>query len=353
MQMSSGSSVGPAPMSGPVPEPRNRQPSSLSVVVPCYNEEQVVKTLVSRLSAAASEMGIPFELVLVDDGSRDSTWQQLRLLQRQYPQLKIVRLSGNRGQQAALTCGLDQARGEVVVIMDADLQDPPELIAQMITLWQKGYDVVYGQRISRAGETAAKRLFSHAYYRLFDKITGYKIPPDTGDFRLMDRRAVDSLQSLREKHRFIRGMASWIGFHQTPLRFDRPKRIAGETKFPFWKSFHLALDGFTSFSYAPLRAILLIGGALSLCSLLVLALLLLLALCGRDISPFTFLGTALFCLGGVQLLSLGLIGEYVGRTFEQSQGRPLYFIDEMHGDPLTKPQPSIGTRRSEHETGPS
>ncbi|MFN8390250.1 MAG: glycosyltransferase family 2 protein [Bdellovibrionota bacterium] len=335
----------PSAAPGSVPAPRNRRPRSISVVVPCYNEEEVLQSLVNRLCAALFPLELPFEIILVDDGSKDSTWAMMRDFQERTPQLKVMRLSHNRGQQIALSSGLDQSQGEVTVIMDADLQDPPELIGQMVELWARGYDVVYGQRTSRAGESAMKRFLSHSFYRLFVKITGFEIPADTGDFRLMDRRAVDALQSLREKHRFIRGMVSWIGFHQTALPYQRPKRAAGTTKFPFWKSLDLALDGVVSFSTAPLRYVFLLGCALVALSFLPILCIVLGTVFGHEFSAATLIFYGLFFLGSVQLAAIGLIGEYAGRAFEQSQRRPLYLIDEMHGEPLSA---EAATRTTPH-----
>lgn len=324
--------VTPSPLTHP--EPRNQSPATLSIVIPCYNEEDVVDELMRRLKASLSAIKIPFEVVLVDDGSKDRTWELLKQHRQTFSELKIIRLSRNRGHQIALTCGLDQARGEVVIIMDADLQDPPELILPMIELWKQGFDVVYGQRRQREGETISKKLFAHAFYRMFHRITGFEIPPDTGDFRLMDYRAVAALQSLRERHRFIRGMVSWIGFHQAPLVYDRPQRFAGVTKYPFRKSLFLAIDAITSFSYAPLRLASYLGVMLSLLSFAYLLLVIGLKLMGINIPGYTSIMASVLLLGGVQLVVLGMIGEYVGRIFEQGQMRPLYLIDAIQGEPL-------------------
>ncbi len=304
------------------------------MVVPCYNEEEVLDELIKRLSAALAQLGIPYEVVLVDDGSKDKTWSMLEKHQREQSFLKIVRLSRNRGHQIALTCGLDQASGEIVLVMDADLQDPPELIPEMISKWREGYDVVYGQRRKRSGESISKKVFAHAFYRIFHRVTGFEIPADTGDFRLMDRRAVRSLQALRERHRFIRGMVSWIGYHQTPILYDRPERFAGVTKYPFRKSLFLAIDAITAFSYAPLRFASYLGVSLSLMSFVYIFVVVALKFLGINFPGYTSIMASVLLLGGVQLVVLGLIGEYVGRIFEQGQSRPLYFIDQIHGEPL-------------------
>jgi glycosyltransferase involved in cell wall biosynthesis len=322
----------PSPL--PTPKKRPQKPKSISIVVPCYNEELVLDELIRRLTIVVNALGLPYEIVLVDDGSKDKTWEMLVSHQRENPTLKVIRLSRNRGHQVALTCGLDHAVGEIVLVMDADLQDPPELIPDMIALWQEGYDVVYGQRRERHGETISKKLFAHAFYRIFHRVTGFEIPRDTGDFRLMDRRTVVALQSLREKHRFIRGMVSWIGFHQTPIVYDRPERFAGETKYPFRKSLFLAIDAITSFSYAPLRFASYLGLSLSIMSFVYIFVIVGLKFLGINFPGYTSIMASVLLLGGVQLVVLGMIGEYVGRIFEQGQSRPLYFVDGIHGEPL-------------------
>jgi dolichol-phosphate mannosyltransferase len=248
--------------------------------------------------------------------------------------VKSIRLARNFGHQTAVTCGLDQARGEVVVILDADLQDPPELIPEMLDKWRDGYDVVYGQRRSRAGESASKLLFAYLFYRLFERVVGFSVPRDTGDFRLMDRRAVNALQSLRERHRFIRGMVSWIGHHQTAVMYDRPERFAGTTKYPFRKSLFLAIDAITSFTYAPLRIASYLGVATSVLAFLYIGVVLVLKVLGINFPGYTSIMASILFLGGAQLTVLGILGEYVGRIFEQGQQRPLYLVDQIRGEPL-------------------
>lgn len=329
-------------VASPLPSPppaRNREPKSLSIVVPCYNEEEVLPELRRRLTQVIGGLGIPYELVMVDDGSKDKTWAMLQQYRQEDPHFKIVRLSRNRGHQIALTCGLDQAHGEVIIIMDADLQDPPELATEMIAKWREGYDVVYGKRKQRHGESHAKRFFAAAFYRIFARVTGFEIPRDTGDFRLMDRRALEALQSLRERHRFIRGMVSWIGYHQTPVFYDRPQRFAGVTKYPFRKSFFLAIDAITSFSYAPLRIASYLGAIFSAFAFTYLVIVIGLKIAGINLPGYTSLMATVLLLGGVQLIVLGIMGEYVGRIFEQGQLRPLYLVDEIIGEPLRNREP--------------
>lgn len=323
--------------------PRQGYPASISVVIPCHNEQEVLPELHRRLDQVLRGLGVPYEVVLVDDGSRDATWQGMLDLQRRDPHLKLVRLARNFGHQMALTCGLDQARGAVVLIMDADLQDPPELLPQFLAAWQRGYDVVYAKRRSRSGETRLKRFFAYSFYRLFERIIGLKVPRDTGDFRLMDRRAVDALQSLKERHRFIRGMVSWVGLNQTPLLYDRPERFAGESKYPFRKSLFLAMEAVTSFSYAPLRLASYLGVAISMFAFVYILVVIALKFLGINFYGYTSIMASILLLGGVQLIVLGIMGEYIGRIFEQGQQRPLYLVDQVRGEPLAQPQ-QIGER---------
>jgi len=313
---------------------RQHDPKSISLVIPCFNEEEVLPELKRRLIEIVSQYSIPFEIVLIDDGSKDHTWPLLCQFATEETFVKAIRLSRNFGHQTAITCGLDQARGEVVVILDADLQDPPELIPDMLAKWREGFDVVYGQRSKRSGEPYSKLFFAFAFYRIFENIAGITVPRDTGDFRLMDRRAVDALQSLKERHRFVRGMVSWIGYHQTALTYDRPERFAGTTKYPFRKSLFLAVDAITSFTYAPLRLASYAGVATSLLAFGYIAVIVLLKILGISFPGYTSIMASILLLGGVQLTFLGILGEYVGRIFEQGQQRPLYLVDRIHGEPL-------------------
>lgn len=289
----------------------------------------MLHTLHARLTAAASALGIPYEIILVDDGSRDRTWPMMKELSAADPRLKAIHLSRNYGHQMALTCGLDHSRGEAVLIIDADLQDPPELIGPMLELWSSGYDVIYGKRTRRDGETPAKRFFAYAFYRILSRIAGVSIPEDTGDFRLMDRSALDALLMLRERHRFIRGMVSWVGFNQTPIFYQRSERAAGETKYPFRKSLILALNAIVSFSYAPLRIASYLGVIISGFAFLYIGIVILLKILGINFPGYTSLMASILLLGGVQLMVLGIIGEYIGRIFEQGQNRPLYIVDRI------------------------
>lgn len=314
-------------------EPRNRQPKSISVVAPCYNEEEVLDRLIDRLSQTLSSLKIPYEIVLVDDGSRDRTWPMMREYAKKDPHLKCIHLARNFGHQIALTCGLDHCTGEAILIIDADLQDPPELLPEMLKLWSEGYSVIYGKRTSRAGETAAKKLFAFMFYRLLSRIAGVSIPEDTGDFRLMDREALNALLSMRERHRFIRGMVSWVGFPQTPIHYERAERFAGVTKYPFKKSLMLAFNAIVSFSYAPLRLASYLGVAISGFAFLYIAVVIALKLLGINFPGYTSIMASILLLGGVQLVVLGMMGEYIGRIFEQGQNRPLYIVEKIAGSP--------------------
>lgn len=330
---------------------RDRSPASISCVIPCYNEEEVFPELRKRLVASLETINIPFEIVLVDDGSKDHTWDMMADAARHDRRFKVVRLSRNFGHQIAITCGIDQACGEVVVILDADLQDPPELIPAMIERWKDGYDVVYGKRKSRVGESRFKRLCAFAFYRIFEKIIGITVPRDTGDFRLMDYRAVKALQRLRERHRFVRGMVSWIGFRQTAFLYDRPERFAGNTKYPFRKSLRLAIEAIISFSYAPLRLASYLGVAVSTLAFVYILVVIGLKILGINFPGYTSLMASILLLGGVQLTVLGIIGEYIGKIFEQGQGRPLYFIDRIIGEPLGHEAASPSGSKSEADYG--
>ncbi len=307
-----------------------KTPELLSIVVPCYNEQEVFAELLRRLYEVLGKLSLKFEIVLVDDGSKDNTWLLMQEAAAERPELKVIKLSRNYGHQIALTCGLDQASGDVILVIDADLQDPPELLPQMLQKWNEGYNVVYGQRIKRHGEPLSKKVFAYCFYRTFRKLTGFELPSDTGDFRLLDRKALDALLRLKEKHRFIRGMVSWVGYKQAALQYERPERFAGVTKYPIRKSLFLAIDAITSFSYAPLRMASYLGIIISAFSFVYIAVVFYLRFF-TDISwpGYTSIMAAVLFLGGVQLVVLGIMGEYVGRIFEQGQHRPLYLIDQI------------------------
>jgi dolichol-phosphate mannosyltransferase len=299
----------------------------LSVVIPCYNEQDSLPELYNRVAAAcSSQVGGDYEIVLINDGSRDRTWAMISELARQDHRVVGIDLSRNHGHQLALTAGLSLCRGERILIIDADLQDPPELLPDMWALMDQGADVVYGQRAKRAGETWFKMMTAAAFYRLLRALTDIEIPLDTGDFRLMSRRVLDIFKSMPEQHRFVRGMVSWIGFKQVPLSYDRAERFAGTTKYPLRKMVNFAFDALTSFSGQPLRlGIYLAIGLLCLCGGL-MAVTLVSWLFQHTIHGWTSLMAVVLLLGSVQTLMLGVIGEYVGRIYIQSKQRPLFLI---------------------------
>ena len=305
----------------------------LSIVVPCFNEEACLAELHQRLSAAArSAVGSNYELVLVNDGSRDGSWEAMRRLAEADRNLVAINLSRNHGHQLALTAGLDLSRGDIILIIDADLQDPPELLGPMLeTMREQGADVVYGVRKSRAGETAFKRATAHGFYRLLSRATEVDIPLDTGDFRLMSRRALDALLAMPEQARFIRGMVAWIGFRQVPFAYDRQERFAGETKYPLRKMIRFALDALTGFSSAPLKLASHFGLGLSFGSLLLVLYIAYAWAAGRSIQGWTSLMLVVVVLGAIQMFVLALMGEYIGRLYNEAKGRPLYIVQDIAG----------------------
>jgi polyisoprenyl-phosphate glycosyltransferase len=307
--------------------------TALSIVVPCFNEEPCLGTLYERLSEAArASAGEDYEIVLVNDGSRDGSWAIMQQLAAADPRLVAVNLSRNHGHQLALTAGLDLCRGDVVLIIDADLQDPPELLAEMLArMRDEQADVVYGVRRSRAGETAFKRATAHGFYRLLSRATEVDIPLDAGDFRLMSRRALDALLAMPEQARFIRGMVAWIGFKQVALPYDRQQRLAGETKYPLGKMIRFALDALTGFSSAPLKLASHAGLWLSAGSVLLVGYIIIGWLSGRSVPGWTSLMLVVVVLGAIQMFVLALMGEYLGRLYNEAKRRPLYIIQEIAG----------------------
>ena len=307
--------------------------TALSIVVPCFNEEACLPELHQRLSAAGRQAsGDDYELVLVNDGSRDETWPLMQGFAANDPHLVAVNLSRNHGHQLALTAGLDLCRGDAILIIDADLQDPPELLPEMLqAMREQRADVVYGVRKSRAGETAFKRATAHGFYRLLSRATDVDIPLDAGDFRLMSRRALDALLAMPEQARFIRGMVAWIGFKQVPFAYDRQERFAGETKYPFGKMLRFALDALTSFSSAPLKLASHAGLLLSIGSVLLILYIGYAWLAGQSIQGWTSLMLVVVVLGAVQMFVLALMGEYIGRLYNEAKGRPLYIVQEIAG----------------------
>jgi dolichol-phosphate mannosyltransferase len=305
----------------------------LSVVAPCYNEEGVLPEFVRRMGAVLDGVGGSAEIVLVDDGSRDRTWPLMQDLAARDPRIVGVRLMRNHGHQLALTAGLSICRGERVLIIDADLQDPPELLPDMIALMDQGADVVYGQRRVREGESLFKRATAAAFYRVIGRLTDVEIPTDTGDFRLMSRRVLDLLLAMPERHRFIRGMVAWIGGRQVPLLYDRKARAAGETKYPLAKMVRFAVDAITAFSVVPLMASMTIGWIMAAVGIAFFVYSIIGFVLGYNLPGWTSLMAAIGLLGGMQFLMLGIIGAYLGRLYDQNKGRPLFMIREIVGGP--------------------
>ena len=305
----------------------------LSVVVACYNEQEVVRETHRRIVAVLEKVPeLNFEVIYVDDGSRDTTLDCLCKLHHTDPRARVIALSRNFGQQIATTAGIENAGGDAVVILDADLQDPPEVITEMLTHWRNGADIVYGVRTFRKGETLSKLWISRAFYRFMNYISDLKIPNDTGDFRLLSRKAVDAFLAMPERNRFLRGMLTWVGFRQEPVYFQRAARKAGTTKFPFRASLRLALNGVISFSIYPLRLATWIGFLTSGLALLAIIYALITRIFTDDWVPgWTFTIIIILFLGGIQLLIIGILGEYMGRIYDEVKQRPLYLVKEQLG----------------------
>jgi len=307
-----------------------------SIVVPIYNETCCLDALYSRLSEVMDSTGEPWELVLVDDGSKDGSTEMIRQLAQKDARVRPVIFARNFGHQIAVTAGMDYSRGDAVTIIDADLQDPPEVILDLIAKWKEGYEVVYAVRAEREGETWFKMFTASLFYRIIFKITDVDIPMDTGDFRLLDRKVVDVLGSMKERHRFLRGMGAWVGFRQIGVPYRRAARFAGETHYPFRKMFKLALNAITGFSYFPLQLATYLGFISAGLSIITIPIVVIMRLAG-DQAFFGQASTliAVLFLGGVQLISLGILGEYIGRIYDEVKGRPLYIVSEAPSDENT------------------
>ena len=304
----------------------------ISVVVPLYNEEENIDYLFTRLLSVLDKLETSYEVVCINDGSRDNTLKQLIEYHHQNPNIKVINLSRNFGKEIALTAGIDYARGEAVIPIDADLQDPPELIEELVAKWRQGYDIVYATRRSRQGETWLKRFTADAFYKTIGKMTKISIPANTGDFRLLDRKVVEALKQIPERTRFMKGLFAWVGYKQTSVMFDREPRAAGTTTWNYWKLWNFAIDGITSFSFVPLKIWSYIGLFISFISLLYASFLVIRTLIlGIDVPGYASLMVAVLFFGGIQLITLGVIGEYLGRVYEEVKGRPLYFVRESYG----------------------
>ncbi|MEO1691603.1 MAG: glycosyltransferase family 2 protein, partial [Cyanobacteria bacterium J06631_6] len=310
----------------------NSELVEISTIVPLYNESASIPRLFARLIPVLEQLGISYEVICINDGSQDQTIEKLRELNRQNPRIKIVNLSRNFGKEIALTAGLDYASGAAVIPLDADLQDPPELIEQLVAKWQEGYDVVYATRRSRQGETWLKKISAKAFYRTIGKMSHVPIPANTGDFRLLDRRVVEAIKQLPERTRFMKGLFAWVGYRQTSILFDREPRYSGQSTWNYWKLWNFALDGIISFSFLPLKVWSYVGTSISLVSLIyALFLVIRTLILGVDVPGYASLMVAILFLGGIQLITLGVLGEYLGRVYEEVKGRPLYFVREKYG----------------------
>ncbi len=323
----------------------------ISVVVPVYNEEGNVRELIARIASIMRGLpdGPSYELILVNDGSNDATLERVRTEMRARDNIVLITLSRNFGHQLAATAGLDIARGDAVILMDGDLQDPPELIEQFLDKWREGYDVVYAVRKKRRGENRLKLLTARVFYRLTRRLTKVSIPVDAGDFRLMSRRVVDALKKTRERHRFLRGLVSWVGFNQIGIEYDRDPRFAGTTKYPFSKMLTFAIDGITSFSEVPLRFASYLGFTTSAFAFVYAVVVVGLKFAHQNYPGYTSTIVAILFLGGVQLIGIGILGEYIGRIYDEIKGRPLYLIaniERSQGDESrSRLRPSMRTTR--------
>ena len=299
----------------------------LSLVVPAFNEEEAMEQSFERTYRAMSSIGYPFEIIYIDDGSRDRTWEIISRLAREHEEVKALRFSRNFGHQLAVTAGMDEAKGDAVIIMDADLQDPPEVIADMVKAWEQGADIAYGKRMHRKGETAAKKLTAWCYYRLLNFMSAYPIPLDTGDFRLLDKAVADEFKVLREHNRFLRGMSAWLGYNAVPVEYVRQERCAGKTKYTLKKMLRLAADGIFGFSSKPLT---LIGWAgLAVLCIALLGLIATIACAAvTGVPGWLWAVCALVLLDGVMLCAMGVQGAYTQRIYDEVKGRPLYIIKE-------------------------
>lgn len=309
----------------------------ISIIIPCHNEESVLTVLFERLVTALKPLAMTYEVLCINDGSTDNTLVMLHQLQKQHDTLTIIDLSRNFGKEAALSAGLDHAKGQAVILLDADLQDPPEEIPRMIAAWQNGHDVVLMHRQQRDSDSALKKLTATGFYRLHNRLTKTKIPENVGDFRLLDRKVVDIVTSLPERQRFMKGLLSWPGFQHTTLEYTRPERHSGKSSWNYWQLWNFALDGITAFSTAPLRLWTYIGVAVSLGALIYAIVIISVTLWqGTSVPGYASLMVVILFLGGIQLISLGVIGEYIGRIHTEVKQRPLYVVRKILPSPNTQ-----------------
>jgi len=302
----------------------------ISVVVPIYNEELVVKESHKRLKSVMDTCGERYEIIFINDGSRDKSASIVADICKHDKNIKLINFSRNFGHQPAITAGMDYALGDAIIIIDADLQDPPEVMLEMIELWKSGYQVIYGKRKSRKGETIFKKVTAKTYYRILRSMTNFDIPVDTGDFRLIDRKVCDAMKSLTEKNRYVRGLVSWVGFRQTSVEYERDERFAGETKYPFRKMLKLAMDGITAFSYKPLKLATYLGFAIAAASFLYMLYAMYKGFFTDETTEGWASIIAVISLSqGIILMMLGLMGEYIGRIYDEIKNRPIYIVNEI------------------------
>ena len=310
--------------------PRETNPE-LSIICPSYNEEEVIETFLETLVPVLEGIGRSYEIVFINDGSTDRTFDRLLEAKKRYPYIRILNLSRNFGKEAALTAGLEHARGEAAIPIDVDLQHPPELIVQFVEKWQEGYDVVVGKRMSRTGEHPFKKMSAKLFYSLHNKISDIKIPSDIGDFRLMSRKVVDALRQLPENQRFMKGIFAWLGYRTAVIEYYQEERVGGESSFSGWKLWNFALDGITSFSTVPLRVWLYVGLAIALTSLLFgLEIIIQTFIYGIDSPGYASIMVMILFLGGIQLMGIGILGEYIGRIYKEAKRRPTYIIENEY-----------------------
>lgn len=309
----------------------------LSLIVPVYNEEEVIDVFYERTAPILSAIDERFEIIFINDGSRDKTVPRIKNLCFRDPRVKLVSFSRNFGKEIAITAGLDFCGGEVVVVTDVDLQDPPEVITEMVAKWKEGYDTVYATRVFREGESFFKKATASLFYRVIRWLTRIDLPGNTGDFRLINRRTVEALRMIREQHRFMKGLFSWVGFKQTQVLYQRQPRAAGKTKWNYWKLWNFAIEGITSFSYVPLQIASYLGIVIALLAFLYSIFLVVRTLIsGIDVPGYASIMVVVLFLGGSQLIFLGVIGEYLGRLYNESKHRPLYLIQELRGLSIIK-----------------
>ena len=323
--------------------------------MPAFNEETVLPAFHERLTAALDELDFPSEIVFVNDGSSDDTLEVLTRLRDGDPRIAIINLSRNFGKEIALTAGLDYAGGDATIVIDADLQDPPELIPDLVSRWREGYDVVYAKRLSREGETFLKRTTARLFYRVIQRLGGrISIPEDTGDYRLLSRRALDALGRLREHHRFMKGLFAWVGFRQIAVPYHRDPRYAGESKWNYWQLWNFSLEGITGFTIGPLKVATYIGSATALLAFALGVYIIIETLIyGNPVAGYPSLMVAVLMLGGLQLVTIGIVGEYLGRIFNETKGRPLYIVADYlppDSEATVSPQdaPPIAAPESQH-----